>query len=180
MSHCRSLLAVPLVAALGSAASAHAQQQLIVARTVYPTGAAIPTITPGQTVLPNGAVAVGDGSFANVFKNETVDPSFGVTTGIIIDRRSLTGTILSSYAPPSGSLVTSFASKSELGLNVSQDRRSVSFMGYVAPVNGLDVSNANTVFYVDPSNPVSSTYARAIGELRPRDGCDHVDVRQRV
>jgi hypothetical protein len=36
-------------------------------------------------------------------------------------------------------------------------------MGYVAPVNALDVSNSNTPGHFDPSNPVPSTYQRAIG-----------------
>ena len=170
MSHRPTLLILPLAATLASATAVRAQPTLIVARTVYPTGAAIPTIIPGQTVLPNGAVAVGDGSFANVFRNETVDPSFGVTTGIVIDRRSLTGSILSSYMPPTGSLVTSFSSKSELGLNVSQDGRVVTFMGYAAPVNAFDVSNSNTPAVTDPSNPVSSTYSRAIGTFNLASG----------
>lgn len=164
MSYRHTLLVLPVAAVVGTAASAHAQPSLIVSRTVYPTGAAIPSIIPGQTVLPNGARAVGDGSFAKVFKNETPDPSFGVTTGILLDRRTLTGAILSSYAPgPNTSLVTSFASKSELGLNVSQDGRYVTFMGYAAPRNALDVSNSNTAYSTDPSNPVSSTFSRAVG-----------------
>ncbi|HEY0778915.1 MAG TPA: hypothetical protein VGD56_13175 [Gemmatirosa sp.] len=115
-----------------------------------------------RRVLPNGELAVGDGRFANVFTNETVDPSFGVTTGMIIDRRTLAGAILSSYTPgPNVPLVTSFSSKSELGLNVSQDGRYVTFMGYAAPRNALDVSNSNTAYFTDPSNPVPSTYCSA-------------------
>ena len=168
LSNARSLL---LVVTVGTAASAaQADPGLIVSRTVYPTGTNIPAITPNVTVLPNGALAVGDGSFANVFKNETPDPSFGVATGILIDRRTLTGSIVATFAPGTGtSLVTSFSSKSELGLNVSQDGKSVTFMGYAAAPNALDVSNANTAFFTDPSNPVTNpanplpTVARAIG-----------------
>lgn len=158
MSYRPTLRVLPVAAAFGVAASAHAQPALIVSRTVYPTGAAVPSIMPNQTVLPNGALAVGDGSFANVFKNETADPSFGVTTGIIIDRRTLGGSILSSYSPGANvPLVTSFSSKSELGLNVSQDGRYVTFMDYAAPVNALDVSNSNTPYFTDPSNPVTNS-----------------------
>ena len=92
----RSLL---LAIAAGAAASAaHADPGLIVSRTVYPTGSNVPAITPNVTVLPNGAFAVGDGTFANVFKNETPDPSFGVTTGILIDRRTLSGSIVAAFA----------------------------------------------------------------------------------
>jgi hypothetical protein len=36
-------------------------------------------------------------------------------------------------------------------------------MGYLAPINTLDVSNSNTPGHFDPSNPVPSTYQRAIG-----------------
>lgn len=169
-SHRLSALPLSIAVALGLPAAAGAQSQLIVSRTVYPTGTGIPSITPGTTVLPNGALAVGDGSFANVFKNETSDPSFGVTTGIIIDRRALNGTIQSSYSPAAGiPLVTSFSSKSELGLNFSQDGRYVTFMGYSTTTNKLDVSNSNTAYYTDPTNPVTNsanplpTVARAIG-----------------
>jgi hypothetical protein len=38
-------------------------------------------------------------------------------------------------------------------------------MGYVAPTNTLDVSNSNTAAVNDPTNPVSSTFSRAIGTL---------------
>jgi hypothetical protein len=169
-SHRLSALWLSTAAALGLTTLAHAQSELIVSRTIYPTGANIPSIIPGTTVLPNGALAIGDGTFGNVFKNETPDPSFGVTTGIIIDRRTLDGSILSSYSPSAGvPLVTSFSSKSELGLAVSQDGRYVTFMGYAATTNKLDVSNSNTAFFTDPSNPVTNpanplpTVARAVG-----------------
>ena len=152
-----------LASALGAFSAAEAQSSLIVSRTVYPTNSAVPAITPGVTILPNGALAVGDGSFANVFKNETADPSFGVTTRVIIDQRTLAGALQASYSPlASQSLVTSFASKSELGLNIT-DGRYVTFMGYIAPTNALDVSNANTAAVSDPTNPVKSTSSRAIG-----------------
>lgn len=168
--HRISTISLSIAAAIGLANQAHAQSELIVSRTAYPSGGNIPSITPGQTVLPNGALAVGDGSFANVFKNETADPSFGVTTGIIIDRRALDGTVLSSYKPAADvPLVTSFSSKSELGLNVSQDGRYVTLVGYSTTANQLDVSNSNTPFFTDPSNPVTNaanplpTVARAVG-----------------
>ena len=163
-------IALAIAGAACALPAAHAETGLIVSRTVYPTGLQVPTITPGVTVLPNGAVAVGDGSLGNVFKNETVDPSFGVTTGIILDRRRLDGSIISSFSPGSSvSLATSFSSKSELGLNVSQDGKFVTFMGYASGLNALDVSNSNTAFFTDPSNPVTNaanphpTVARAIG-----------------
>jgi hypothetical protein len=62
-------------------------------------------------------------------------------------------------------LVTSFSSKSELALNLSTDRQSVSFMGYAAPVDAIDVSNSNTPLVVDPTNPVGEAYYRAVAEV---------------
>jgi hypothetical protein len=62
-------------------------------------------------------------------------------------------------------MVTSFSSKSELALNLSLSGRQVTFMGYLAPVGAIDVSNSNTPGVVDPTNPVSSTYYRVVGAL---------------
>ena len=61
--------------------------------------------------------------------------------------------------------MTSFSSKSELALNLSNDGRFITFMGYVAPVNTLDVSNSNTPGAVDSSNPVGTEYARAVAQV---------------
>jgi hypothetical protein len=46
--------------------------------------------------------------------------------------------------PTKDQTVTSFSSKSELALNLSTDGQDVTFMGYLAPVNAIDVSNSNT------------------------------------
>src|SRR6516165_4609806 len=63
-------------------------------------------------------------------------------------------------------LVTSFSSKSELALNQSTDSNVVTFMGYVAPVAEVDVSNSNTPGAVDPTNSGGTTpYYRAVAEL---------------
>jgi hypothetical protein len=59
-------------------------------------------------------------------------------------------------------IVTSFSSKSELSLNLSTSRRALTFTGYNAPVNTLDVSNSNTPNHVDPTNQVPASYQRAI------------------
>jgi hypothetical protein len=65
-------------------------------------------------------------------------------------------------------MVTSFSSKSEIALNLSTDRRFVTFMGYLAPVDTIDVSNSNTPFVVDPTNPVPSQYYRAVAKVDQR------------
>ena len=148
-------------------ADAFTPGNLIVSRTVY-TGSAS-TVTVGQA-LPGGGTAIADGSFPNVFKNETPDASFGVTSPIYLDQITTSGAAVSSLALDSSQINTSFASKSELALNISSDGKSVSFMGYAAPANTLDVSNSNTAAVVDGTNPVKSTYAREIASVNLSSG----------
>jgi hypothetical protein len=147
---------------------------LLLSRTVYtaPPG----SIVPGRTVLPAGCTsgcvtAVADGGYPEVFNNESVDPSFGVSSPILLDRLTLSGHTLATLRLPSADgtrdhLVTSFPSKSELALTVSTGGDAVSFMGYVAPADRIDVSNSNTPGVADPSNPVGVSYYRAVATLR--------------
>ena len=96
-----------------------------------------------------------------MFNNALVDGSFGVTAQIFLDQLTPWGTPVSSLTVPTASraagdqMVTSFSSKSELALNLSTDGRYVTFMGYVAPVGAIDVSNSNTPGVIDPTNPVA-------------------------
>ncbi len=62
-------------------------------------------------------------------------------------------------------LVTSFSSKSEIALNLSTDGEYLTFMGYVAGIDNLDVSNSNTNQEVDPTNPVGTINYRAVAQL---------------
>ena len=62
-------------------------------------------------------------------------------------------------------MVTSFSSKSEIALNLSTDRQTVTFMGYLAPIDALDVSNSNTPGVIDPTNPVAEQVYRVVAEL---------------
>ncbi len=62
-------------------------------------------------------------------------------------------------------LVTSFSSKSELGLNLSTDGSVVTFMGYVTTPNTIDVSNSNTPGVYDPTNPSGGSYFRAVAQV---------------
>ncbi len=135
---------------------------LIVSRTVYEGAAS--TVQVGQA-LPGGGVAVADGAFPNVFKNEVPDPSFGVTSPIYLDLMTTSGQLNTTLPINPSLMTTSFASKSELALNVSTDGKLLSFMGYAAPKNTLDVSNSNTAAVFDATNPVSTTWARAIGSV---------------
>ena len=157
-----ALFALP---ALAFAGPAYTPGNLLVSKSVL--GAPGTLITPGVTVLPGattpGATAVGDAAFGNIFKNEVPDPSFGIATPISIDQVTRGGSVVGTQAVPG--IVTSFPSKSELGLSLSADGHSVTFMGYNAPVNTLDVSNSNTPGHVDASNPVPSTYQRSVGTI---------------
>src|SRR5579863_535967 len=138
---------------------------LVISRSVYSGDAS--TVTIGQT-LPGGGTAVANGSYPGVWANEGPDASFGVTSPIYLDRYSIAGislTPVSSLSVPTSQIVTSFSSKSELALNPSTDGRYLTFMGYVAAPNTLDVSNSNTPNHVDPTNPVKESFPRAVAQL---------------
>jgi hypothetical protein len=124
----------------------------------------------GNPCLP---LAAADGSYPGVWANEVPDASFGVTSPIFLDQMTPDGVLLNSLEVDPAQIVTSFSSKSELALNLSTDRTKFTFMGYVgAATNLLDVSNANTVSptagafsTVDPTNPVTSSFNRAVAQL---------------
>jgi hypothetical protein len=129
-------------------------------------------IQPGVTVLPPGctsgcATATADGAYPYVFNNDIVDPSFGVAAPIFLERITPGGSVLDKFNVPTRDLVTSFSSKSELALNLSTSGRDVTFMGYAAPIDGIDISNSNTPAVVDSTNPVTSSYFRAVAALDP-------------
>jgi phosphinothricin acetyltransferase len=67
--------------------------------------------------------------------------------------------------PTTDQLVTSFSSKSELALNLSTGGRYVTFMGYLAPVDGIDVSNGSTPGVFDPTNVDPVTAYRVVAEV---------------
>ncbi len=164
-----SVLSLAVLAALSANAGATgiAPGNLVVSRTVYAGTAS--TVTVGQT-LPGGGKAVADGTFPNVFKNEGPDASFGVTAPIYLDQMTTSGALVGTIAIDPNQLSTSFSSKSELGLNISQDGKSVTFMGYVTPINQLDVSNSNTPGVIDPTNSVKSATQRGIANVNLATG----------
>ena len=122
----------------------------------------------------NCASAITDGTYPYVWNNAQVDGSFGITAKIILDQLTPSGIRINSLEVPNSSrkglpstadqMVTSFSSKSELALDLSTDGRSVSFMGYLAPINTLDVSNSNTPGVVDPTNPVPGLNYRVVAQ----------------
>lgn len=138
----------------------------------------VPTTSGGTTAVtvPCG-VASDNGEYPNLFDTHNVwnnansDGSFGITSPIFLDDITPDGWKLGTFAIPTDKMVTSFSSKSELGLNRSVDGRSITFMGYVGgvgcggstvsptAVNLLDVSASNTPGVCDPTNPVTTTFS---------------------
>jgi len=139
--------------------------ELLVSASVYAGKPS--TVVVGQP-LPTGVTAVADGAFPTVVNNLNVDANFGVTAPIVIKKYHLEGGRLAeidSLTVPADVAVTSFSSKSELSLHLSPDGKAVTFMGYDAAVNALDVSNSNTPNHDDPTNVDTGVYARVVGEL---------------
>ena len=183
----RSGLAASLVICLLAAGPALAEDDdahfrpgnLLVSRIVYDNNPA--NVVAGVTQLPPNCVAPGcvtatdNGSYPNVWNNALVDPSFGITSKIMLDQMTRFGAVIGSLEVPNSSqrgvrptkdqMVGSFSSKSELALNLSLDRRSVTFMGYLAPIDAIDVSNSNTPAAVDPTNPVPGQDFRVVAEV---------------
>ncbi|HUK42449.1 MAG TPA: PEP-CTERM sorting domain-containing protein [Candidatus Acidoferrales bacterium] len=155
---------------------------LIVTRSVY-TGTAS-TVTIGQTLPPvcgtqatcNGK-ATDNGQYPNlinsnnVWNNDKVDGSFGITSPIFLDQLNTSGAKVSTInltaaaAALGVNLTTSFSSKSELAVNLSTNGSALTLMGYIAPANTIDVSNSNTPGHVDPTNPVGSSFQRAVAQI---------------
>jgi hypothetical protein len=186
-----ALLSVTMVG--GAARFAHSDSNyffpgnLVVSRSVYDNNPN--NVQAGITVLPpNCAVtsgacspavtAINDGTYPFVFNNDTVDASFGITSKIILDQITTAGSLVTSLEVPNSSqvgmpptrdqMVTSFSSKSELALNLSTDHNYLTFMGYLAPIDVLDASNANTPAVVDPTNAVGASVLRAVAQVNAK------------
>jgi hypothetical protein len=171
---------------IGSAGGAYAgvslqPGNLLVSTSVWQSDA---NIVAGTTQLPPGcgatsdpcATAIAGGSYPQTFNNDAVDGSFGVAQPIALDELNPTtnaqiaqltvpNSSQSGVTSSSDQMVTSFSSKSELALNLSTDDNYVTFMGYVAPTDSLDVSNSNTPGVIDSTNPVTGAYYRAVAQL---------------
>jgi len=151
---------------------------LVVSRSVYDNNSG--NVEVGDALPPdcapvNCVAAVSDGTYPIVWNNDLVDGSFGITSRILLDQITPEGTLVNSLEVPNSfqpgvpptkdQLVTSFSSKSELALNLSTDGRFVSFIGYVAPIDAVDVSNSNTPDIIDATNPVPSQFFRAVAQV---------------
>lgn len=167
----------------GDGAHQFSPNNLVVSRSVYDNNPN--NVTVGEILPPNCANTMGkcgkkagapdNGTFPFVFNDAIYDGSFGITSVIYLDQLTPTGELINSLEVPNSSmngvtpssdqLVTSFSSKSELGLHLSADGQYLTFMGYVAPIDALDVSNSNTPGEVDPTNPVGENYLRAVAQV---------------
>jgi hypothetical protein len=150
---------------------------LVVSRSVYdnnPNNIQVGTILPPNCTT-GCATAVADGSYPFVWNNDTADASFGITSKIFLDQITPAGAAVNSLEVPNSSqngvpstkdqLVSSFSSKSEMALNLSTDGQYLSFMGYLTPIDAIDVSNSNTPAVFDASNPVPLNYYRAVAQV---------------
>ncbi|HEY1895470.1 MAG TPA: hypothetical protein VGG62_04320 [Terracidiphilus sp.] len=170
-----------IAACIATSAQEFQPGNLVVSRSVYKGHAE--TVKPGE-VLPPGCTgslcagttgAIADGTYPYVFNNDGYDGSFGITSPIYLDEITPLGAVVRTLQVPnnlleevgqdSNQMVTSFSSKSELALHLSTDANYLTFMGYVAPVNAIDVSNSNTPGAVDPTNPVGESYYRAVATV---------------
>ena len=151
---------------------------LLVSRVVYDNNPN--NVVAGVTVLPPGCVsscttATANGAHPTVWNNALVDSSFGIASKIVLDQLTRAGLLISSLEVPNSSqrrirpdsdqMVGSFSSKSEVALNLSTDKRFVTFMGYLGPIDTLDISNSNTPFVVDPTNPVPGQNFRVVAKV---------------
>jgi len=165
------------VSAFAQSFSGFTQGNIVVSRSVYAgTATSLAVGQPLPPVCPTAAkcgtaVATDSGAYAsltspnNVFNNNKVDGSFGITSPILLDQLTPTGTLVSTLPVPTSMVTTSFSSKSEVALNLSTDGTAITFMGYVAPVNTIDVSNSNTPGAYDPTNPAGGSFYRAVVQV---------------
>ncbi len=144
----------------------------------------------------------------NVWNNASTDPSFGVSSPILLWNLSTNGDLLGTLPVPGDEIVTSFSSKSELALNRAADRRSVTFMGYrggpgcptltldpttniltqgtnVGPTsptapNLIDVSASSTPGLCDPTDPSVASYAGATNPTAYYRSVAEVDAHGRI
>ena len=154
---------------------------LVLSRSVYDNVSS--NVQAGTILPPNCAKTTGgcgaatgapnDGTYPYVWNNDGYDGSFGITSRIFLDQITPAGGVVSTLEVPNSlnkgfahdQMVTSFSSKSELGLHLSADGNYLTFMGYVAPVDMIDVSNSNTPAAVDTTNPDGQNFYRAIARV---------------
>jgi hypothetical protein len=141
---------------------------LLITTTTYQDTGAVAGLAVGSPIP--GGVAVSNGDLNTVWNDASVDSSFGVTSAISVEDLNPTNAalVLGSETLNTDQVVTSFSSKSELGLNLTKTSTGyvATFMGYApggagypaTAAGALDVSNSDNTAYSDPTNPVTAFY----------------------
>ena len=142
-----------------------AHHSLVISSTTYDrTQGAIASLAIGTTQLANTNTAttpaIAGNNYLTVWNNESADAAFGVTSQIqLTDIDATSAQILSKVVVPANQVVTSFSSKSELGLHLTSDGAHLVFVGYAgAGVGAIDASNSDAVPGQDPTNPVTFAF----------------------
>ena len=140
---------------------------VVVSSSVYDnTQGAIASLVIG-TKLANTATttstATAGNDYVTTWGNETPDASYGVTSSITLtDIDGVSGHVRHTIPVPTSQVVTSFSSKSELGLHFITDASGgyrLVFVGYGnAGVGAIDASNSDAVAGQDPTNPVTFAF----------------------
>lgn len=188
----RSAIVLSLLLGISGIAGAQtffAPGNVVISRSVYDNNPN--NVTVGQLLPPNcqsttagcNGTAIVNGTYPYVWNNDPVDSSFGITSKIFLDQFTPAGTLVNTLEVPNnnqvlqlppqrlapiGPIVTSFPSKSEIALNLSTNGTKLTFMGYAAAIDQLDVSNSNTPGVVDPTNPVGFNVYRVVAEVDAR------------
>jgi len=166
LSLCGALSLCTLSAIARAKQPALLPNSLVISSTTYDSSeGAVASLTVGA-VLPGSATltttAIAGNDYVHVWNNSAVDASFGVTSAIhLTDIEPHSGHVFHTLTVPVDEVVTSFPSKSELGLHVTRDRKGAHlvFVGYAgAGVGALDVSNSDAVMGQDPTNPVTAAF----------------------
>jgi hypothetical protein len=139
---------------------------LVISSSTYDSNqGAVASLLIGSTLADSEtstSTAIANNDYVNVWFNSTPDGNFGVTSPInLLDVNPYSGNTFRVTHVPTDQVVTSFSSKSEGALHLTQDRQGnhLVFMGYASPnVGALDVSNSDAVPGQDPTNPVSFAF----------------------
>jgi hypothetical protein len=147
---------------------------LVISSSTYSnTQGAVASLAVGTTI-PNtvdaGQPAVAGNDYVNVWNNAKIDGSFGITSPItltVLNPNSLQ--VLNTIPVPTNQVVTSFSSKSEMGLHYLNDSNGghLTFVAYAGPgVGAIDVSNSDAVPGQDPTNPVTAFFGTSYAFAR--------------
>lgn len=162
-----AFVALAVAAAQAQGGTLINNNSLLISTTTYQDIGAVAGLAIGSSI-PGGS-AVSNGALNTVWSNESVDASFGVTSAITLQDLSVSSaSVLASETLNPSKVVTSFSSKSELGLNITNtdNGKVATLMGYASGGAGypatavglLDVSNSDTTAYSDSTNPVTTFY----------------------